>query len=165
LSFRIFFISRIYFDLPYPSKKAFLLVDYSPIFSLCRTLVSPSNPGQISGACQVACRQSGVLQRLEDILLASGIPADVLTETINTLGRGQHSISYGLATKHRCRTPIYRQPLLIPPIENDGRIFAFCIPADVLTETINTLGRGRHTSAMVLPQSIDVEHLTIDDLS
>jgi hypothetical protein len=29
-----------------------------------------------------------VLQRLEDILLASGIPADVLTETINTLGRG-----------------------------------------------------------------------------
>ncbi len=55
---------------------------------LCRTLVSPSNPGQISGACQVACRTSGVLQRLEDILLASGIPADVLTETINTLGRG-----------------------------------------------------------------------------
>jgi hypothetical protein len=78
---------------------------------LCRTLVSPSNPGQISAACQVACRQSGVLQRLEDILLASGIPADVLTETINTLGRGQH------------------------------------------------------TSALVLPQSIDVEHLTIDNLS
>jgi hypothetical protein len=55
-----------------------------------RTLVSPSNPGQISSACQVACRQSGVLPRLEDILLASGIPADVLTETINTIGRRGH---------------------------------------------------------------------------
>ena len=73
-----------------------------PVTSCCesgarvlnRTLVSPSNPGQISAACQVACRTSGVLHRLEDILLASGIPADVLTETINTLGRTHHRLPY-----------------------------------------------------------------------
>jgi len=55
------------------------------ILQLIRTLVAPSNPGQITTACQLSCRQSGVLEQLEEVLLASGIPADVLTESINTI--------------------------------------------------------------------------------
>merc|ERR1719220_2893298 len=55
------------------------------ILQLVRTLNSPTNPGQITSACQQAISTSGVLSLLTTILLASGIPADVLTETINTL--------------------------------------------------------------------------------
>ena len=52
---------------------------------MIRTLVSPGNPSQVTTACQVACNASSVLSNLTSILLASGIPAEVLTETINTL--------------------------------------------------------------------------------
>jgi len=55
------------------------------ILHLVRTLVSPTNPGHVTSACQSSVSQSGLLSLLTRILLASGIPADVLTETINTL--------------------------------------------------------------------------------
>merc|ERR1719402_46595 len=55
------------------------------MLQVIRTLVSPGNPSQVTTACQVACNASNVLSNLTRILLASGIPADVLTETINTL--------------------------------------------------------------------------------
>merc|ERR1719402_114724 len=55
------------------------------ILHLVRTLVSPTNPSNVTSACQTAVTVSGVLTSLTTILLASGIPADVLTETINTL--------------------------------------------------------------------------------
>ena len=55
------------------------------ILHLVRTLVSPANPGQVTASCQTSVSSSGVLGLLTTILLASGIPADVLTETINTL--------------------------------------------------------------------------------
>merc|ERR1719495_137645 len=64
------------------------------ILQLIRTLVSPSNPNQITSSCQQATSNSGVMDQLTAILLASGIPADVLTETINTLAeviRGAHN--------------------------------------------------------------------------
>ena len=52
---------------------------------------------QITASCQLACRQSGVLDQLEEILLASGIPADVLTEAINTIAELiRHSCGSGL---------------------------------------------------------------------
>merc|ERR1719348_2842353 len=55
------------------------------LLQLVKTLVSPSNPATITGACQQAVHSAGVMDRLIGILLASGIPAEVLTETINTL--------------------------------------------------------------------------------
>lgn len=36
-------------------------------------------------ACQRTMRACGLLQALCDILMASGVPADILTETINTV--------------------------------------------------------------------------------
>merc|ERR1719237_1108663 len=55
------------------------------ILQLVRTLNSPTNPSQVTTSCQQATFTSGVMVQLTQILLASGIPADVLTETINTL--------------------------------------------------------------------------------
>merc|ERR1719234_3118309 len=64
------------------------------ILQLVRTLNSPTNPSQVTTSCQQATFTSGVMAQLTQILLASGIPADVLTETINTLAeviRGDNS--------------------------------------------------------------------------
>lgn len=50
-----------------------------------RTLVSPSNPTQVTMSCQNTIQSCGLFTKFCDILMASGIPADILTETINTL--------------------------------------------------------------------------------
>jgi hypothetical protein len=47
-----------------------------------RTLVSPSNPTAVTASCQSTVLACGLLERLCSILLAAGIPAEVLTETI-----------------------------------------------------------------------------------
>ncbi len=49
-----------------------------------RTLVSPANPntGGVTSSCQTTMLSCGLLEKLCSILLAAGIPAEVLTETI-----------------------------------------------------------------------------------
>ncbi|KAI1883621.1 hypothetical protein AGOR_G00233460 [Albula goreensis] len=55
------------------------------MLQLVRVMVSPMNsPGAIS-SCQKAMYHCGLLQQLCTILMATGIPADILTETINTV--------------------------------------------------------------------------------
>ncbi|RZC38268.1 Uso1 p115 head domain containing protein [Asbolus verrucosus] len=56
------------------------------VLQLVRTLVSPNNPVQIVTSCQKTMRNANLLEALCDILMASGVPADILTETINTVG-------------------------------------------------------------------------------
>lgn len=56
------------------------------MLQLVRTLVSPSNAAQVISNCQVIMRKVGLLDALCNILMASGVPADILTETINTVG-------------------------------------------------------------------------------
>ncbi|KAF5270697.1 hypothetical protein FQA39_LY01435 [Lamprigera yunnana] len=53
---------------------------------LVRTLVSPNNPVQITSVCQKNLRNANLLEALCNILMANGVPADILTETINTVG-------------------------------------------------------------------------------
>ena len=55
------------------------------MLQLVRTLVSPNNSTQALQSCQKVMNQCGLLQQLCSILMASGVPADVLTETINTV--------------------------------------------------------------------------------
>lgn len=55
------------------------------ILQVARTLVSPGNPAQVVSSCQKTMRNCGLFVALCDILMASGVPADVLTETINTV--------------------------------------------------------------------------------
>ncbi len=50
-----------------------------------RTLVSPSNPAAVATSCQSTVLSCGLLEKLCSILLASGIPAEILTETIITI--------------------------------------------------------------------------------
>ncbi|BFZ17934.1 hypothetical protein BsWGS_20973 [Bradybaena similaris] len=63
------------------------------MLQLVRTLVSPNNPQNQTVACQRVMNHCGLLQDLCSILMASGVPADILTETINTVAeviRGNH---------------------------------------------------------------------------
>ncbi|CAG4988330.1 unnamed protein product [Colias eurytheme] len=56
------------------------------MLQIVRTLVSPSNSAQIISSCQKIMKNVGLLNALCNILMASGVPADILTETINTVG-------------------------------------------------------------------------------
>lgn len=64
------------------------------MLQVVRSLVSPSAPLNVTSSCQKAMNQSGLLEQLANILMAIGVPADILTETINTVAeviRGHHS--------------------------------------------------------------------------
>ncbi|XP_077504759.1 general vesicular transport factor p115 isoform X1 [Amblyomma americanum] len=64
------------------------------MLQVVRSLVSPSAPLNVTSSCQKAMNQSGLLEQLCNILMAVGVPADILTETINTVAeviRGHHS--------------------------------------------------------------------------
>lgn len=55
------------------------------MLQLVRVLVSPDNPQQATTNCQKIMNQCGLLRLLCSILMSTGIPADILTETINTV--------------------------------------------------------------------------------
>ncbi|XP_078532178.1 general vesicular transport factor p115 isoform X3 [Lissotriton helveticus] len=55
------------------------------MLQLVRVLVSPMNPPGATSTCQKSMFQCGLLQQLCTILMATGVPADILTETINTV--------------------------------------------------------------------------------
>ncbi|KAL1415003.1 hypothetical protein MTO96_007006 [Rhipicephalus appendiculatus] len=64
------------------------------MLQVVRSLVSPTAPLNVTSSCQKAMNQSGLLEQLCNILMAIGVPADILTETINTVAeviRGHHS--------------------------------------------------------------------------
>ena len=66
---------------------------------MVRTLVSPSNSTQVTNSCQITIQQCGLLEKLCSTLMASGIPADILTETINALSetiRGHQANQVGI---------------------------------------------------------------------
>uniref|UniRef100_A0A8B9QEY7 General vesicular transport factor p115 n=1 Tax=Apteryx owenii TaxID=8824 RepID=A0A8B9QEY7_APTOW len=50
------------------------------MLQLVRVLVSPTNPPGATSSCQKAMFQCGLLQQLCTILMATGVPADILTE-------------------------------------------------------------------------------------
>ncbi|XP_050311494.1 general vesicular transport factor p115 isoform X2 [Anthonomus grandis grandis] len=56
------------------------------VLHVVRALVSPNNPAQIITSCQKSLRNANLLESLCGILMASGVPANILTETINTVG-------------------------------------------------------------------------------
>ncbi|CAG2058566.1 unnamed protein product, partial [Timema podura] len=75
---------------------------------VARTLVTPGNPAQVTSSSQKSMRQCGLLEALCDILMASGVPADILTETISTVGeviRGNQSNQEYFSTVMAPSTP------------------------------------------------------------
>ncbi|KAH8305366.1 hypothetical protein KR044_012831, partial [Drosophila immigrans] len=55
------------------------------LLQVVRALVTPSNQQQVVNACQRVMQKSQLLQALCEILMSSGVPADILTETINAV--------------------------------------------------------------------------------
>nr|XP_020484507.1 general vesicular transport factor p115 isoform X2 [Labrus bergylta] len=55
------------------------------MLQLVRVMVSPVNSPGATASCQRSMYQCGLLQQLCTILMATGVPADILTETINTV--------------------------------------------------------------------------------
>ncbi|XP_064190977.1 general vesicular transport factor p115-like [Anguilla rostrata] len=55
------------------------------MLQLVRVMVCPVNSPGATGSCQKCMFQCGLLQQLCTILMATGVPADILTETINTV--------------------------------------------------------------------------------
>uniref|UniRef100_A0A8C5EC09 General vesicular transport factor p115 n=1 Tax=Gouania willdenowi TaxID=441366 RepID=A0A8C5EC09_GOUWI len=55
------------------------------MLQLVRVMVSPVNSPGATASCQKSMYHCGLLQQLCTILMATGVPADILTETINTV--------------------------------------------------------------------------------
>lgn len=55
------------------------------MLQIIRVLVSPNNSHHMSAPCQKIIRACGLLETLCNMLMSSGIPPDILTETINTV--------------------------------------------------------------------------------
>lgn len=53
------------------------------ILQVVRSLVAPTNPTQVTASCQNKMHLSGILQALCNILMANGVPVNILTESIN----------------------------------------------------------------------------------
>lgn len=56
------------------------------MLQIARSLVSPANSQLIVSSCQKTMRSCGLLEALCNILMGSGVPADILSETINCVG-------------------------------------------------------------------------------
>lgn len=55
------------------------------VLQIIRTLVSPTNPAQATSSCQQAMLTTGILKAVCDMLVASGVPRNPLTEAISTV--------------------------------------------------------------------------------
>ena len=55
------------------------------MLQVLRTLVSPSNPLQATSACQKSILLCGLLKLLCEFMFASGVPTEILVETISTV--------------------------------------------------------------------------------
>ncbi|XP_034952412.1 general vesicular transport factor p115 [Chelonus insularis] len=78
------------------------------MLQVIRALVAPSCSAQFVGLCQRIMHDCGLLQALCDILMASGVPVDVLIETINAVAeviRGKTSNQEFLANVTAPSTP------------------------------------------------------------
>ena len=58
---------------------------FCSVLQVVRTLVTPGNPAQVTQSSQKTMKACGLLETLCNILMASGVPVDILTETINTV--------------------------------------------------------------------------------
>lgn len=74
----------------WPAQKTSNLLFFLQVI---RALVSPTNPAQVTSSAQKVLSSSGIVKKLVDLVMASGIPTELLTETICSVGeavRGDH---------------------------------------------------------------------------
>ena len=82
---------------------------------MIRSLVAPTNPTQVTSSCQKTMFTSGILQALCNILMANGVPVNILTESINATAdiiRGNYSNQeYFSALQAPCLNPRWETDL------------------------------------------------------
>ncbi|XP_001354532.2 general vesicular transport factor p115 [Drosophila pseudoobscura] len=98
------------------------------LLQVVRALVTPSNQHQVVTACQRVMQKSKLLNALCEILMSSGVPADILTETINAVAeviRGdrenQHELSRVMAPSNPPRPVIV---VLLMSMINEKQLLA-----------------------------------------
>ncbi|GLH03306.1 General vesicular transport factor p115 [Gryllus bimaculatus] len=136
------------------------------ILQVVRTLVNPSNPAQIISSSQKHMRSCGLVDSLCSLLMASGVPADVLAETICTVGevvRGCTENQEMLAAVMAPSTPP-RPALVVLLMSMVNEKQPFSLRLAVLYCFQCYLYRNEHGQAQLvqtlLPASADVGQLT-----
>ena len=95
----------------WPSQKISNLLFF---LQVVRSLVSPTNPIQVTNSAQKVMSSCGLVAKLCSLLMATGIPSDLLTETICTVAevvRGDHRNQEHLAGLSAPTTP--PKPVLV----------------------------------------------------
>ncbi|XP_037797564.1 general vesicular transport factor p115-like isoform X4 [Penaeus monodon] len=84
------YIQRLtsFFTIPLEAKdgwSAQKVTNIHYMLQLVQTLVAPQNSAQVVTSCQKVMNQCGLLQALTGLLMATGVPVDILTVTITTV--------------------------------------------------------------------------------
>ncbi|XP_042868346.1 general vesicular transport factor p115-like isoform X3 [Penaeus japonicus] len=84
------YIQRLtsFFTIPLDAKdgwSAQKVTNIHYMLQLVQTLVAPQNSAQVVTSCQKVMNQCGLLQALTGLLMATGVPVDILTVTITTV--------------------------------------------------------------------------------
>ncbi|XP_075058168.1 general vesicular transport factor p115 isoform X5 [Mixophyes fleayi] len=140
------------------------------MLQLVRVLVSPVNPPGATSSCQKFMYQCGLLQQLCIILMATGVPADILTETINTVSeviRGsQVNQDYFASVNAPSNPPRPAIVVLLMSMVNERQPFVlrcavlYCFQCFLYK---NQKGQGEIV-ATLLPSTIDATSLSAGQL-
>ncbi|XP_022672525.1 general vesicular transport factor p115-like [Varroa destructor] len=142
------------------SKVANVLAMYRVI----RCLVSPNNPNNVTRSCQTSLQKTGLLSVLCETLMASGVPAHVLWETINTVaevirGCAENQIQFrAVKTPSPPQTPVVLLLLMSMLIEKQPMdlrcAILYCFQcyvhgnADIQNELIDQFDNGAETKLL-----------------
>ncbi|XP_069834381.1 general vesicular transport factor p115 isoform X2 [Dendropsophus ebraccatus] len=140
------------------------------MLQLVRVLVSPGNPPGATSSYQKFMYQCGLLQQLCIILMATGVPADILTETINTVSeviRGsQVNQDYFASVNAPSNPPRPAIVVLLMSMVNERQPFVlrcavlYCFQCFLYK---NQKGQGEIV-ATLLPSTIDATSLSAGQL-
>ncbi|XP_026988621.1 general vesicular transport factor p115 isoform X2 [Tachysurus fulvidraco] len=140
------------------------------MLQLVRVMVSPVNSPGATASCQKSMFQCGLLQQLCTILMASGVPADILTETINTVSeviRGsQVNQDYFASVNAPSNPPRPAIVVLLMSMVNDRQPFVlrcavlYCFQCFLYK---NHKGQAEIVSTL-LPSTIDTQSISAGQL-
>ncbi|XP_055081510.1 general vesicular transport factor p115 isoform X6 [Periophthalmus magnuspinnatus] len=140
------------------------------MLQLVRVLVSPVNSPGATASCQKAMFTCGLLQQLCTILMATGVPADILTETINTVSeviRGsQDNQDYFASVNAPSNPPRPAIVVLLMSMVNERQPFVlrcavlYCFQCFLYK---NQKGQGEIV-ATLLPSTIDANSISAGQL-
>lgn len=140
------------------------------MLQVVRTLVSPSNPQQVTSSCQKVIHSCGLLEKLCTLVMATGVPADILAEAINTVSeiiRGHNTNQeYFALVNAPCNPPRPAIVVLLMSMVNDKQPFMlrcsglYCFQCFLFK---NGLGQARIIETL-LPTTADASTITAGQL-